>query len=149
MADGLLQTGMVGLCWVVEDQSRAALIAHAVSKKQAAIYGDMLTVETGHFDYWSELARLGAHALSTRGIPTAPGWSEYDEWPRGRVLYDCLVQRFVIRADRQLHRPMFVRLIANHFRIAVESTAILSDDHYRSFRHVPPPNGDDVRTTET
>ena len=43
----------------------------------------MLTVSTGHLDYWSRLAHRGARALREAGIPTAPIWSEYEEWPRG------------------------------------------------------------------
>ncbi len=130
---------MVGPFWVVEDRCGAALIAHAVRLAQADLYGDMLTVDRGHFEHWSDLARRGARALREAGIPTPPVWSEYEEWPRGRVLYDRTAQRFVIRADRQLHRPAFVRLIANHFGIAAESAIILPDDHYRSVRRVPTP----------
>ena len=128
---------MLGPFWVVEDRGSAALIAHAVPLEQATPYGDMLTVDTGHFEYWSELARRGAYPLREAGIPTAPVWSEYEEWPRGRVLYDLTAQRFVIRADRQLHRPAFVRLIADRFRIALAGTVILPDDHYRSVRRLP------------
>ena len=131
--------GTVGLFWAVEEPGSAPLIAHAVSLAHAVPYGDMLTVETGHFEYWSELARRGVSALRRAGIPTAPVWSEYEEWPRGRVLYDRTTRRFVIRADRQLHQPAFVLLIADRFRIAAEDATILCDDHYRSVRRIPPP----------
>jgi hypothetical protein len=56
-----------------------------------------------------------------------------------RVLYDCNARRFVVRADRQLHQPAFVRLIATRFRIAAADAPILPDDHYRSIRRVPLP----------
>src|SRR4051794_24175980 len=128
MAEACPVTGMVGPFWVVEDRGSAVLIAYAVPLDQAEPYVDMLTVDTGHFEYWSELARRSASALREAGIPAAPIWSEYDEWPRGRVLYDRTAQRFVIRSDRQLHRPPFVRLIAGRFRVAVESAMILPDD---------------------
>src|SRR5208283_5869176 len=139
MTDGPAQAGMLGPFWVVEDRGSAALIAHAVPLEQATPYGDMLTVDTGHFEYWSELARRGAYPLREAGIPTAPVWSEYEEWPRGRVLYDSTARHFVIRADGQLHRPEFVRLIADHFGLAAADASILSDDHYRSVRRVPQP----------
>src|SRR5271166_3228895 len=99
---------MLGPFWVVEDHGSATLIAHTVPLEQATPYGDMLTNDTGHFEYWSELARRGAYSLREAG---------YEEWPRGRVLYDQTAERFVIRADRQLHRSGFVRLIADRFRI--------------------------------
>jgi hypothetical protein len=91
---------------MVEDRGSAVLIAYAVPLDQASPDGDMLTVEEGHCDYWSELGRRGARALREAGIPTAPLWSEYEEWPRGRVLFNRTTRRFIIRADRQLHRPL-------------------------------------------
>jgi len=139
MADQPLPPGMVGPFWVVEAGGQAAIIAIAVQLERADAYGGMLSVDTGHLEHWSGLACRGAHALRQAGIPTAPVWSEYEEWPRGRVLYDCAARRFVIRADRRLHRPEFVRLIADRFGIALAQTAILPDDHYRSIRSVPLP----------
>lgn len=54
-------------------------VALAVPLEQAETYGDMLTVETGHLQHWSRLARRGAPALRAAGLPTAPVWSEYEE----------------------------------------------------------------------
>ena len=139
MTDPQTDQGMIGPFWVVEDGGRAVLLAHTVPLKQAKHYGDMLTTETGHYDVWSGLARRGVGGLQKAGLPTAPAWSEYEEWPRGRVIYDRKRRRFVIRADRQLHKPAFVRLIAARFRIAAEEAKILGDDHYQSLRRVPPP----------
>src|ERR1051326_6458698 len=102
-------TNMVGPFWVVERDGQAVIIALAVPLDQADAYGDMLTVDTGHLEHLSRLASHGVIALREAGIATAPVWSEYEEWPRGRVLYDRQNQRFVIRADRQLHQPEFGR----------------------------------------
>ena len=137
--ESLPEIGMVGPFWVVESDGRVGIIALTVPLKQAEPYGDMLTVGTGHLDYWSRLAHRGARALREAGIPTAPIWSEYEEWPRGRVMYDRAAQRFIIRADRQLHRPAFIRLIVDRFGIAVDDATILPDDHYRSVRRLPMP----------
>ena len=133
---------MVGPFWVVEADRRAAIIALAVPLEQADAYGDMLTVDTGHLDYWSRLARRGALALREAGLPTAPVWCEYEEWPRGRVLYDSTARRFVVRADRKLHKPQFLRLIAGRFQIALAGTDVFPDDHYLSVRGVPVPHLD-------
>src|SRR5713226_2338208 len=111
MPEKLPERGLVGPFWVVEDEGVSIIIAVAVPLERAITYGDMLTVETGHLEHWSRLSRRGATALRAAQIPTAPVWSEYEEWPRGRVLYDCAARRFVIRADRQLHQPEFLRLI--------------------------------------
>jgi hypothetical protein len=139
MAENLAQSGMVGPFWIVEADRQPVIIALAVSLDQADAYGDMLTVDTGHVDHWSRLARRGARALREAGIPTAPVWSEYDEWPRGRVLFDRTARRFVVRADKQLHRPEFSRLIAERFGIALAGAVVLPDDHYRSVRRLPAP----------
>lgn len=130
---------MVGPLWVVEEGGNAVVIALAIPLTQAETYGDMLTVDTGHLQHWTRLARRGAAALRAAGIPTAPVWSEYEEWPRGRVLYDCKLRHFIIRSDRQLHHPAFVRLIASSFDIEISGTAVLPDEHYRSVRRVPLP----------
>jgi hypothetical protein len=138
-ADATPQSGKVGPFWIVEESGRPAVVALAVPVERADPYGDMLTVDTGHLQHWSRLARRGARALRAAGLPTAPVWSEYEEWPRGRVLYDCPARRFVIRADRQLHHPAFLRLIVDRFCIEIAKTMIVPDDHYRSVRQVLPP----------
>ena len=130
---------MVGPFWVVEECGRPAIIALTIPIKQADPYGDMLTVDIGHLQHWARLARRGAATLRTAGHPTAPVWSEYEEWPRGRVLYDCASWRFVIRADRQLHQLAFLRLIVSCFCINLALTNVVSDDHYCSIRQVPEP----------
>jgi len=139
MTDKSIETGMVGPFWVVESDGQAAIIALAVPLERADVYGDMLTVDIGHLDYWSGLARRGTRALRAAGLPTSPIWSEYEEWPRGRVLYDRVERRFVIRADRQLHQPRLIRLVTGHFGLTMADATILSDDHYRSVRLLPMP----------
>jgi hypothetical protein len=78
---------MVGPFWVVEEGGKSVIVALTVPLERAETYGDMLTMETGHLQHWSRLARRGAAALRTAGEPTAPVWSEYEEWPRGRVIF--------------------------------------------------------------
>lgn len=131
------EPGMVGPFWVVEADRQAAIIALAVPLAQADTYGDMLTVDTGHLEHWSQLVQRGARALREAGIPTTPVWSEYEEWPRGRVLYDSTARHFVIRADRQLHQTGFVHLIADHFCIDTTTTTVMPDEHYQCVRRVP------------
>jgi hypothetical protein len=140
MSEKPAEPGMVGPFWGVEEKGQAAIIAVAVPLGRASAYGDMLTVDTGHLEHWSRLARRGARALREAEIPTAPVWSEYEEWPRGRVLYDSVARRFVIRADRQLHRPEFIQLIVDFFHIPIAGAEILPDDHYRSVRRVSVPH---------
>jgi hypothetical protein len=139
MANEPPASGMVGPFWVVEAEGNAAVIAVAVPLDQADTYGDMVTLDKGHLEHWIQLSQSGARALRNAGIPTAPVWSECEEWPRGRVIYDLRARRFIIRADRQLHRPAFIRLILDRFGIASNGAAILPNDHYRSVRRLAAP----------
>ena len=125
---------MVGPFWVIEEGGRHRLLAVAVPLQDATRYGAMLTVETGHYEYWSRLGKRGAARLRADGLPTAPAWSEYEEWPRGRVIYDTKARSFVIRADPKLHGPHYVGLIVARFELHAAQVTVLDDDHYRSTR---------------
>ena len=127
----------IGLFWMVEDHGRAALIACSVPLAEAAAYGEMLTIEIGHSDHFAALARRGGRDPRSACVPSALLWSEYDEWPRGRVLFDRTSGRFIIRADQQFHRPDRIARIARYFGFEAASAAILPDDHYRSTRRLP------------
>jgi hypothetical protein len=118
----------------VEAAGQTALIALAVPLDQAVEYGDMLIAETGHLDLWTRLARS-----RPAGMPSAPAWSEYEEWPRGRVMFDRRAGRFVVRADRQLHRAPFLAMIAARFGFSAGEAVVVGDEHYRSVRVVPVP----------
>ena len=98
--------------WMVEEEGLPAIITLAVSLDRANAYGDMLTVHTGHFEHRSRLERRGAGAVRDAMIPTAPVWFDYEERPRGRVLYDRVARRVVVRADTHLHQTEFFRLIS-------------------------------------
>ena len=53
-----------------------------------ARWGQQLNV-LGHADYWQQLRRSGA----------VPGEVEYDEPPRGRVVYDTIGRKYLLYAD--------------------------------------------------
>ena len=103
MAEGRPKGGMVGLFWVVAEGGEPAIIAPAVTLRRTDAHGDMLTLTLATSRAGRGLCRRGGGALRAAQLPTAPVWSEDDEWPRVRVLYHCAAQRSVVRADRQLH----------------------------------------------
>src|SRR4051812_37009936 len=101
---GELLEPCVGIFWSVFEASQPLmLLADLVPLGEAEPYGDFLT-HGGHHEHWAALARLGADGLRRRGLPTAPIWSEYEEWPRGRVVHHVPTGRFTIYADRQLRQ---------------------------------------------
>jgi hypothetical protein len=73
-------------------------------------------------------ARLVAKAYPDRIAST-----EYDQWPRGRIVYETPTRRFVIYADRRLQKPDIIDALKTAFGLT-ESKLIVrirSDSHYR------------------
>jgi hypothetical protein len=57
---------------------------------------------------------------------------EYEDWPRGRIVFDRVRDLFVLYADRKLLTPATIARIATQFHLPAERTEIQSDWHYQS-----------------
>jgi hypothetical protein len=57
---------------------------------------------------------------------------EYEDWPRGRVVFDWSRDLFILYADRKLMTPATIALIATQFHLLEDRTEIQSDFHYQS-----------------
>jgi hypothetical protein len=57
-------------------------------------YGDCLTHAAGHYERWQQWQALGPVRLACKGFPAQIAWTEYDDWPRGRVGHKPLSERF-------------------------------------------------------
>jgi hypothetical protein len=75
-----------------------------------------------------------AARLACNGLPAQIAWTEYDDWPRGRVVYQKPTQYFVLCADRRLQKPDIIDALKVGFGLyAAEVKVIISSDsHYRS-----------------
>ncbi len=62
----------VGIMWLVRDK----LLFDSMPLSEAEVYGDHLTHPRSHIRMWEQFQRLGR----------APRESEYEEFPRGRVM---------------------------------------------------------------
>ena len=85
----------VGIFWRVA----GALVVDRTPLSRAEPYGDCLTHGPGHYERWEAWQQLGPRGLREQGHPGAILVTEYDEWPRGRVVYE------VPSAVRALRRP--------------------------------------------
>ena len=65
------------------------------------------------------------------GYPVRIVSTEYDEWPRGRIVYETMSQRFVICADRRLQAPDTIDAIKTAFGLGEATVIVKSDLHYR------------------
>ena len=107
----------VGIFWL--DGKR--LIIDGTTLAKADIYSEYRNFPTSHLEYWAELQRDGI----------VPREMEYDERPRGRVIYNAKTQQFTLMADRCILRNK--RMVARIMKelSLPKNTEVLPDSHYR------------------
>jgi hypothetical protein len=107
----------VGVFWLVG--GKPLIDSTPLSKAEA--YGDHLIHPCGHLDAWTLF----------QGNGIAPIDMEYEEAPRGRVMYDTKIRRFILLADRCILRDQnTVSKIMSEMNLPKE-TAMVTDSHYR------------------
>jgi hypothetical protein len=70
-------------------------------------------------------------ALAASGYPALIASTEYDDWPRGRIVYETLATRFVLYADRRLQTPEVIDALKTVFGLIKVEVIVRSDLHYR------------------
>jgi hypothetical protein len=89
----------VGPYWFVRDDSETVLlIAHRCALSEAEEYGECITCPHGHYDLW-EGWRTG---VAPDGMTNIVRDAEYEEWPRGRVVYNFVQRQLIVYGDRQI-----------------------------------------------
>lgn len=126
------KTPCVGIFWFVRDEDITSMIFDRTPLAIAETYGDFATHAKGHYRYWEALKRRGAGSLKRSGIPEAPAWYEYEEFPRGRVVYNHTTDRFVVYIDAKLRKAAFIKLIEIVFGLRAGTYEIAGDEHYQS-----------------
>jgi hypothetical protein len=56
----------------------------------------------------------------------------YEDWPRGRIVFDRSRDLFVLYADRKLLTPATIARIEPHFHLPAVRTEVTSGWHYQS-----------------
>jgi hypothetical protein len=120
-------TMSVGIFWRVA----GVLVLDHSTLEEAETYGDCLTHAAGHYERWQEWQELGATRLASMGYPECIASTEYDDWPRGRIVYETLARRFVIYADRRLQAPDTINAIKAAFGLGDAEVLVKSDLLYR------------------
>jgi len=86
----------------------------------------------------AEAASRVRRGAGHRGRPVGPAlcatvlFYEYEDWPRGRVVFDRSRDLFIVYADRKLLTPATIARIATHFHVPAGRTEIQSDWRYQS-----------------
>jgi hypothetical protein len=126
----------VGIFWAISYEGAGAiLVDHRCSLQDAERYGGMLTYPLGHHEVWDRwrkrMAGLEVPVLSIVAM------SEYEEWPRGRVVYDTERERSIVYADAQiLGRSALLSAIHERFGLPIGRIDAKWDDHYRGVRQL-------------
>jgi hypothetical protein len=64
------------------------LISDKVPLSEAPSYGDCLIYFHGHYEVWEEWEHFPTFERSHRGLPSIITERQYEEFPRGRVVFD-------------------------------------------------------------
>lgn len=117
----------VGIFWRVS----ATLIVDRTPLSRAELYGDCLTHGPGHYESWEAWRQLGPRRLRELGYPAAILNTEYDDWPRGRVVHEVPRRQFVLYADRRLQQPATLAALRTAFGLDAAAVVVRGDPHYR------------------
>ena len=126
----------VGIFWAIPNEGAGAiLVDHRCSLQDAERYGGMLTYPLGHHEVWDQWRKR----MAGREVPVLSivAMNEYEEWPRGRVVFDTERERFIVYADAQiLGRSALLSAIHESFGLPTGRTDAKWDDHYRWTRRL-------------
>ena len=115
----------VGIFWLLKER----LVIHGTPLSEAEPYGEFRNDPRSHEQYWGDLQRDGI----------VPPGMEYEEPPRGRVIYNTPNQRFTLLADRCiLQNARVVGEILRRLRLP-KDTLTQTDSHYRCSRCLSEP----------
>ena len=130
----------VGIFWWF----RAHLLARSVPLAQAERRGERLDSPLAHVSEWPQLVAQHRKALPLLSV------LEYDEVPRGRVIFDRQTQTFVIYMDESLFttassglraEPSVAEALRTTFALQGLTLRFATDLHYRLL--MPAPDGDE------
>lgn len=125
MKDSCTPEPCVGIFWLFDDK----LIFDSTPLSKAEPYGTALTHPDGHIDYWTRLQHTGA----------VPAEVEYEEPPRGRVVFYTREQRFHLFADKCiLSQRKVVGKIMDAMHLPPGKTSEGRDEQYQCSRCLYP-----------
>ena len=118
--NGLKPEARVGIFWVVNGE----LLIDSTPLSEGEQYNDFKIHPRDHISVWATFQQKG----------TVSPEFEYEEFPRGRVMFNSKTQRFTLLADRCILRDKnVVRRIMSELR-SPRNTETGTDLHYRCSR---------------
>lgn len=106
----------VGIFWVF----RGRVLAAPCPVAEGVEACDMVNGPHDHVDYWPVLQRQHPELADL----------EYEEVPRGRVVFSRADRRFCVYLDKKLHRPAVESRLVRVFGLPRSRTSFSTDPHY-------------------
>ena len=110
--------GNIGIFWFYKN--KVIGISHSYSLKDADSLG-LIDSDFTHVEYWEEIKRI---------IPELKD-KEYEELPRGRVIFNVNRGKTIIYLDKTLLIRNKVNQILEFFSLDFENTILKKDPHYK------------------
>jgi hypothetical protein len=108
----------VGIFWVMGKR----VLIDGTSLNEAEGYADFKIHNIDHYSLWEKYQR----------VEVVPGDIEYDEVPRGRVVYNIKTRQFTMFADPCILKAKgMTQYIMAKMNLPFENTKIETDEHYR------------------
>ena len=113
-----MKSPKVAIFWALKGR----LLFHTTPVDEAEDYAHFKIHPASHIDHWSKLQNAG----------TVPRDTEYEEFPRGRVIYDQSNGQFTVYADKCILKESgLVKEIMTALELPNQKTKWASDEHYR------------------
>lgn len=109
--------GEVGIFWFLKGDIISDPIPHTLGED----YGDFVNGRSDHCTFWRSIQRLSSEAAKY----------EYDQVPRGRVVYSKRDETFLVYGSEQFVRNERQKgMVLSEFNLPPEKTIFRADAHY-------------------
>ena len=112
----------------MRDAARRNILGGANDSGRSAS-GDCLTYGPGHYETWAHWCRDRTVDPALRALVRS---YEYEDWPRGRIVFDRSRDLFIIYADRKLLTWQQSHASQLTFICRRDHAGVKSDFHYQS-----------------
>lgn len=109
--------GEVGIFWFFKGE----ILQDSIPFTHGEEYGDFVNGKSDHCSFWRNIQR----------IDPAAAMYEYDQVPRGRVVYSKRDDKFIVYGSEQFVRNDIQRhIVVASFNLPLEKTVFRADEHY-------------------
>ena len=111
---------MIGLFWIINGN----IDGYREPLKNGEKYGNTIQPRYDHFNYFEKIQEKYKKLKNL----------EYDDIPRGRVIFDTRKNKFVILSSKKvLNDKNLVKKVCEFFNLSKDNVKLRWDEHYETF----------------